>query len=119
MDCGRGELQRAAAIGGDVNGLSALLLTHLHSDHIADLGDVPITRRVTTFVPDPSPLPIIGPPRTAEVVEATLTPFGPDIGDRIAHHADLTAPPPIEVREYTTGQVWERDGVRIRRHRAL
>jgi glyoxylase-like metal-dependent hydrolase (beta-lactamase superfamily II) len=43
VDCGRGVLQRAAAIGLAATGLSALLLTHLHSDHITDLGDVLIT----------------------------------------------------------------------------
>lgn len=113
VDCGRGVLQRLAAVGGSANTLSALLLTHLHSDHIADLGDLLITRWVTTFTPDAPPLPIIGPPGTAEVVEATLRAFGHDIGYRIAHHDDLTAPPPVDVQEYTTGQVWDHDRVRI------
>ena len=114
VDCGRGVLQRAAAIGLGPSALLALLLTHLHSDHIAELGDVLITRWVTTLVPDPAPLPIIGPPGTAEVVAATLKAFGHDICYRIAHHADLTAPPSVEVREYTEGPVWDRDGVAIR-----
>jgi ribonuclease Z len=114
VDCGRGVLQRAAAVGVGAAGLSALLLTHLHSDHIAELGDVLITGWVTNFAPDPAPLPIIGPPGTAETVEATLKAFGHDIGYRIAHHADLNAPPPIEVHECTEGQVWDRDGVTIR-----
>ncbi|MCV7401267.1 ribonuclease Z [Mycobacterium fragae] len=114
VDCGRGVLQRAAAIGVGANALSALLLTHLHSDHIADLGDVLITRWVTTFVPDPVPLPIIGPPGTADVVDAMLKAFGPDIGYRIAHHDDLDAPPPVNVQEYTEGPVWDHDGVAIR-----
>lgn len=96
VDCGRGVLQRAAAVGVGAAGLSAVLLTHLHSDHIAELGDVLITSWVTNFAADPAPLPIIGPPGTAEVVEATLKAFGHDIGYRIAHHADLTTPPPIE-----------------------
>jgi ribonuclease Z len=113
VDCGRGVLQRAAAIGVGANGLAALLLTHLHSDHIADLGDVIISRWVTSFGPEPVVLPIIGPPGTAAVVEATLQAFGPDIGYRIAHHDDLTAPPLVEVREYRNGPVWDRDGVRI------
>lgn len=113
VDCGRGVLQRLAATGSGANALSALLLTHLHSDHIADLGDVIITRWVTTFVPDPAPLQILGPPGTADVVDATLRAFGHDIGYRIAHHADLTAPPPVEVHECTEGTVWDRDGVRI------
>ncbi len=114
VDCGRGVLQRAAAVGVGAAGLSALLLTHLHSDHIGDLGDLLITRWITTFAPDPAPLPIIGPPGTAETVEATLKAFGHDIGYRIAHHADLNAPPAIEVHEYTEGPVWDRDGVSIR-----
>ncbi len=111
VDCGRGALMRLAAAGVGANALTALLLTHLHSDHIADLGDLIITRWVSTFTPDPPPLPIIGPPGTAEVVQATLRAFGFDIGYRIAHHADLTAPPPLEVHEYTDGVVWDRDGV--------
>ena len=114
VDCGRGVLQRAAAVGVGAAGLSALLLTHLHSDHIAELGDVLITSWVTDFAPDPAPLPIIGPPGTAETVEATLKAFGHDIGYRIAHHADLNAPPPIEVHECTEGVVWDREGVTIR-----
>ena len=114
VDCGRGVLQRAAAVGVGAGGLTALLLTHLHSDHIGDLGDLLITRWITTFAPDPTPLPIIGPPGTAETVEAMLKAFGHDIGYRIAHHADLTAPPAVEVHEYTEGMVWDRDDVSIR-----
>ena len=113
-DCGRGVQQRMTAVGAGANALTALLLTHLHSDHIADLGDVLITRWVTTFDPNPVPLPIIGPPGTAEVVDATFKAFGFDIGYRIAHHADLTTPPPVEVHECTDGIVWDRDGVAIR-----
>jgi ribonuclease Z len=114
VDCGRGVLQRAAAVGVGAAGLSALLLTHLHSDHIAELGDLLITRWISTFAPDPAPFPVIGPPGTAETVEATLKAFGHDIGYRIAHHDDITAPPPVEVHEYTQGPVWDRDGVSIR-----
>ena len=114
VDCGRGVQLRLTAVGVGVNGLTALLLTHLHSDHIADLGDVIITRWVTTFTPDPPPFQIIGPPGTAEVIDATLKAFGFDIGYRIAHHADLTSPPPVEVHEYTEGVVWDHDGVQIR-----
>ncbi|MGV0805702.1 ribonuclease Z [Mycolicibacterium setense] len=114
IDCGRGVLQRLAAAGSSANQLSALLLTHLHSDHIADLGDVIITRWVSSFAPEPAPLPIIGPPGTADVVDAMLRAFGRDIGYRIAHHADLPGPPRVEVHEYTDAVVWDRGGVQIR-----
>ncbi len=111
VDCGRGVLMRAAAAGVGAGNLTALLLTHLHSDHITDLSDVITTRWVTTFTP--TPLPIIGPPGTKAVVDATLAALAPDISYRIHHHADITEPPAIEVHEYTSGQVWDNGGVRI------
>lgn len=111
VDCGRGVLMRAAAAGVGAANLTALLLTHLHSDHITDLSDVITTRWVTTFVP--TPLPIIGPPGTKAVVAATLEALAPDISYRIAHHADITEPPSVQVHEYTAGPVWDADGVRI------
>ncbi|APE14257.1 ribonuclease Z [Mycobacterium sp. WY10] len=111
VDCGRGVLMRAAAAGVGAANITALLLTHLHSDHITDLSDVITTRWVTTFVP--TPLPIIGPPGTKAVVDATLAALAPDISYRIHHHADITEPPSIQVYEYTDGQVWDDAGVRI------
>lgn len=111
VDCGRGVLMRAAAAGVGAANITALLLTHLHSDHITDLSDIITTRWVTTFVA--TPLPIIGPPGTKAVVEATLAALAPDISYRIGHHADITEPPSIQVHEYTEGQVWDTDGVRI------
>lgn len=111
IDCGRGVLMRAAAAGVGAANITALLLTHLHSDHITDLSDVITTRWVTTFVP--TPLPIIGPPGTKAVVDATLAALAPDISYRIHHHRDITEPPSVQVYEYTDGQVWDDAGVRI------
>lgn len=112
VDCGRGVLMRAAAVGVGAADVSALLLTHLHSDHITDLTDVITTRWITTFTR--TPLPVIGPPGTAAVVEATLAALAPDISYRIGHHADITEPPAVEVHEYVAGTVWDADGVVIR-----
>lgn len=111
VDCGRGVLMRAAAAGAQAAGLTAVLLTHLHSDHITDLSDVITTRWVTTI--GPNPLPVIGPPGTAAVVAATLAALAPDISYRIGHHADITAPPEVVVHEYADGEVWNSGGVRI------
>ena len=110
-DCGRGVLMRAAAVGVGAANLTAVLLTHLHSDHITDLSDVITTRWITSL--SPAPLPIIGPPGTRAVVEATLAALAPYISYRIGHHADITAPPEVMVTEYTAGQVFHDGGVRI------
>jgi ribonuclease Z len=111
VDCGRGVLMRAAAVGVGAANLTAVLLTHLHSDHITDLSDVITTRWVTSL--GPAPLRIIGPPGTRAVVEATLAALAPDISYRIGHHADITAGPEVTVDEHTDGQVWDDAGVSI------
>lgn len=111
IDCGRGVLMRAAAVGVGAANLTALLLTHLHSDHITDLADVITTRWVTTLTP--TPLRVIGPPGTNAVVQATLAALAPDISYRIAHHADITEPPAVQVEEHVQGLVWNEAEVRI------
>jgi ribonuclease Z len=112
VDAGRGVVMRAAAAGSGPNQLTAVLLTHLHSDHITDLNDVITTRWITTFTP--SPLPVIGPPGTAAVVDGVLLTLAPDISYRTTHHADLDGPPPVEVRERCEGVVWELGDVVVR-----
>ncbi len=53
VDCGRGLLLRLTAAGVLPPMLSAVLVTHLHSDHITDLNDVITTHWVmgTSTVP--------------------------------------------------------------------
>jgi ribonuclease Z len=97
VDAGRGVLMRLAGAGVLPIGLDAVLLTHLHSDHITDLNDVITTRWVMS--PVRSPLQIFGPPETGRVVDGILAMLAPDISYRLAHHQDLTWEPPVEVHE--------------------
>jgi len=103
VDAGRGVLMRLAALGLGAPDLTAVLITHLHSDHITDLNDVITTRWVMTFTP--TPLTIVGPVGTRTVVDHILASLGPDFGYRIAHHDDLSAPPTITVLEVERGSV--------------
>jgi ribonuclease Z len=111
FDAGRGVLQRLLAAGVMPNMLSAVLLTHLHSDHITDLNDVVTTRWVMSPVPNITP--IWGPPRTQEVVDGMMAMLQPDVEYRIAHHEDLTWAPNVQVTELRSGAVLEADGVKI------
>jgi ribonuclease Z len=111
FDCGRGVLMRAAAAGTGANQLTAALLTHLHSDHLTDLNDVITTRWITTFTP--TPLTVIGPAGTAEVVDGIRASLRPDVAYRLEHHDDLTWEPPVAVTEVSDGVVFEADGTRI------
>lgn len=112
VDAGRGVVMRTVGAGSGPNALTAVLLTHLHSDHVTDLNDLITTRWITTFAP--SPLAVVGPPGTQGVVDGLLAALAPDIGYRTSHHADLDGPPPVDVHEVASGVVWDQDGVVVR-----
>jgi ribonuclease Z len=111
VDCGRGVLLRLAAAGLGPGMLSAVLLTHLHSDHVTDFNDVVTTHWIGSFAP--TPLRVIGPPGTQAFVDATLAMLGDDIGYRLAHHEDLSWRPEVEVTEVLDGVVLDEGGVRV------
>ena len=111
FDAGRGVLQRLMGASVLPNMLSAVLLTHLHSDHITDLNDVVTTRWVMSGVPNVTRL--WGPPRTQEVVDAMMAMLRPDVEYRLAHHEDLNWTPEVHVTELRSGAVLNEDGVTI------
>ncbi len=115
VDCGRGVVMRLAGAGVLPIGLSAVLLTHLHSDHITDLNDVITTQWVMST--EPTPLRVIGPPGTTAVVDAILTMLERDLGYRHAHHADLQYAPSITITEVSPGDTISLGATTISVHR--
>jgi ribonuclease Z len=105
VDCGRGVLMRLAAAAVAPTQLAAVLLTHLHSDHITDLNDVITTHWV--FSNGPTPLVVVGPVGTQEVVDGTMAALAPDLRYRLAHHDDLTWTPIIQVHEVGPGETMQ------------
>src|SRR5260370_24129781 len=92
--------------------LSAVLVTHLHSDLLTDLTDVITMHWVMN--PQPVALSVFGPPGMREVVDATLGALAPDIRYRLAHHADLTEPPSVEVTEVAPGDSFDVGAISLR-----
>lgn len=111
VDAGRGVLMRLAGAAVAPAMLDAVLLTHLHSGHLCDLNDVITTAWVTSMVP--RELHLYGPPRTSEVVDGLFAMLAPDISYRLAHHADLTAPPNVIVHELEPGDAFEVGDLRV------
>jgi ribonuclease Z len=111
IDAGRAVCMRLAAAGVLPVMLEAVLLTHLHSDHICDLGDVLTTQWVMS--PEPRPLPLFGPTGTQGVVDGIRAMLAPDISYRRAHHDDLDWDPRFEVAEVGPGPVSDDGTVRI------
>src|SRR5690606_30749448 len=95
---------RLAAAGSGPTQLTAVLLTHLHSDHLTDLNDVITTSWIMSMAP--TPLRIVGPPGTASVVDGIMASLRQDVGYRVGHHADLTWEPVVEVTEVSEGEAF-------------
>ena len=111
FDAGRGVCLRLAAAGVLPIMLDAVFLTHLHSDHLCDLNDVVTTHWVMSQ--RPTTLRIFGPPRTHEVVDGLRAMLAPDVEYRLAHHADLTWEPQLEVVVVGEGVVLESTGLQV------
>jgi len=113
FDCGRAVVMRLAAAGlMDLNALTALLITHLHSDHTTALSDVLTTRWI--FQEGPDPLRVLGPQGTQEYCDGVLAAMAQDIRYRVAHHADLNHEPECAVTEVSEGVVFDEGGVVVR-----
>lgn len=103
---------RLAGAGVSVPQLSAVFLTHLHSDHTTDFNDVLTTWWVMPMTTAHG-LNVIGPPGTRAFVDATIAAMSADIGYRIDHHADINEPPKVDVTEISAGVAYEANGVRV------
>ena len=102
---------RMAAAGSMPPFLAAVLVTHLHSDHVCALNDVITTHWVMTQ--GDATLRVYGPQGTARFVERQLHALEPDIGYRIAHHEPLTEGPKVDVTELQPGDSLEVNDVRV------
>ena len=114
VDCGRGCVMRMTAAGIFPPFLSAVLLTHLHSDHISDLNDIVTSRWIMS--PQPIVTRIYGPVGTQKVVAGLRTMLELDAQYRNDHHADLRSGPgmQIEVHEVSPGDEFSGGEVRVK-----
>lgn len=117
VDCGRACAMRLSSAGVMPPMITAVVLTHLHSDHISDLNDIVTTRWIMS--PVYTPLIIIGPIGTQRVVDGLMMMLSLDQGYRCEHHTDLREGPgmTVEVREVEPGAVIQLGDVRVEAHR--
>ncbi len=117
FDAGRSTVQRLAGVGIWPTQLSALFVTHHHSDHLTGLQDVVLTRWTMDRLDDLPPLPIIAPAGAAsEFVERMLVPWTADIEVRLAHTGRSRGPTidlvSFDVPDRPT-EVWSSGDVRV------
>ena len=117
VDAGRAVVMRLMAAGCPPPFISAVVLTHLHSDHICDLNDVITTRWVASPAPAAA-LVIYGPKGTQQMIDGLLAMLSFDEGYRLAHHDDLRVggPMKIDVREVEAGESFTLGDVHVSIH---
>jgi ribonuclease Z len=86
FDAGRATVLRLTEAGTPPHALSALFVTHVHSDHVVDLPDVAITRWIQQQLVATGPLVVVAPEgTTARFVRRMLEPFDDDLAVRVEH----------------------------------
>ena len=116
VDAGRGVIMRLVGAMCPPPLVSAVLLTHLHSDHICDLNDIVTTRWIAS--PAATALPVYGPVGTQKMVDGLLAMLALDEGYRMAHHDDLRAGSGmlVEVHEVESGATFSIGDVKVSVH---
>ncbi len=105
VDCGSGVTQRLLALGLTGRDLDALLLTHLHSDHIVDLFQLIVS---SWHQGRDRPQRVFGPRGTKAYVEGLMTLWRPELEQRIAHERrPSTAALEVVVTEIADGESLE------------
>jgi ribonuclease Z len=90
VDAGEGSTRNILLMKLPIRNAEAILLTHFHSDHIADLGEMMLQRWAGGS--NPTPLDVIGPSGVEQVVQGFNLAYQLDAGYRVAHHGPETMP---------------------------
>jgi ribonuclease Z len=117
FDAGRAVTLRWADAGLSCGDLTAVFLTHHHSDHLSGLADLVLTSWEDG---GPNPMPIVAPlGPTAEFARRLLVPWQDDLAVRLEHveGAHLAGPPEVEVGAFAVrrqpAEVWRQGLVRV------
>jgi ribonuclease Z len=111
VDAGVGVERRLAAAGLPVTGVTAVFITHLHSDHVLGLADLIFTSWVMGRT---RPFPVYGPHGLAQMTEHLYAAFSEDIRIRTEglEHESRDGYR-VQVREIGPGVVYDSGGVRV------
>src|ERR1051325_10783189 len=111
FDCGRGATQRLEQIKIHVGDITALFLTHLHSDHVVGIPDLWLTGWLTGRK---VPLRVWGPTGTKNMMTHLQEAFEfdihirRDVDEKIPGQGEL-----VEAKDVEEGVVYENGGVKV------
>ncbi len=111
VDAGPGTERQLAAAKLPIDGVTALFITHLHSDHTLGYPDLILTSWVMGRT---KPFPVYGPRGLQRMTDHLLAAFAEDIQIRtegLEHESPNGYK--VDVHEISAGRVYQRDGVRV------
>lgn len=112
VDCGSGTTQRLLGAGSAGRDLDAVLLTHLHSDHLVDLYQLIVS---SWHQGRDRPQIVYGPKGTKAFVEGTMAVWSSELAQRIAHEKRAsTRALETVVHEIEPGEVLTQGSLRVR-----
>jgi ribonuclease Z len=89
VDVGPGSVEQLILADLPPEAISAVFLTHFHSDHIGDLGEASVQSWIAGRK---APLDVYGPPGTTKVADGFSTAYAQDGDARTLHHSDAYMP---------------------------
>ena len=114
FDAGRGASQRLWQQGMPLRVVTAVFITHLHSDHIVGLPDLWLTGwTAPAYGQRKTPLPVFGPRGTKAMMEHLREAYAEDIRIRME---DEHLPPQgvvVDAQDVTAGVVYDHNGVKV------
>lgn len=102
IDCGIGVARALVEAGEDLRALDLIFITHLHSDHVLELGPLIHTAWTTGLA---RPVSVFGPPGILEYWQGFLASMAFDNAIRVADEGRMPLEELITVIEYSEGQV--------------
>ncbi|WP_157016972.1 MBL fold metallo-hydrolase [Mesorhizobium xinjiangense] len=110
VDCGLGVTRGLVDAGMHLNGLDLIFVTHLHSDHVLELGPLVHTAWTAGLA---SPVRIFGPAGTGHYWAQFLKSMAFDIDIRIEDEGRPDLRELVSVEEFGEGAVLEENGLKV------
>ena len=111
FDAGPGIQRALAAAKLPIGGVTALFVTHLHSDHTLGLPDLILDSWV---MGRHAPLPAYGPPGLRAMTDHILAAWAEDVRVRVEGlEREIPVTPQVRVREIAPGVVYDSGGVQV------
>jgi len=110
VDCGLGVTRSLVATGMNLKALDLIFITHLHSDHVLELGALIHTAWTTGIT---TPIHVYGPPGIAAYWQGFMAAMAFDCGIRVIDEGRIPLPELVHIHTYAEGLVFQSDTLSV------